>query len=186
MGLAPKTAIIIREDMEIETPIDEVEIDDVILVKPGGKIPVDGIVIEGNTAIDESMLTGESMPVDKKSGDAVYAASINKNGVIQFRATKIGGDTALAQIIKLVEDAQGSKAPIAQMADIVSSYFVPIVFLIAVLAFSRLVFHGPYFSVFDDHLHFSSGNRLPMRPWPGNANRYYGWHRKGSGVWHSD
>jgi len=142
MGLAPKTAIVIRDGAEIETPIDEVEIDDVILVKPGGKIPVDGIVIEGNTAIDESMLTGESMPIDKKSGDMVYAASINKNGVIQFRATKIGGDTALAQIIKLVEDAQGSKAPIAQLADIVSSYFVPIVFVIAVLAFAGWYFTG--------------------------------------------
>lgn len=145
MGLAPKTAVVIRDGVEIETPIDEVEIDDVILVKPGGKIPVDGIVIEGNTAIDESMLTGESMPIDKKSGDAVYAASINKNGVIQFRATKIGGDTALAQIIKLVEDAQGSKAPIAQLADIVSSYFVPIVFVIAVLAFAGWYFTGHTF-----------------------------------------
>ncbi|MBC3898149.1 heavy metal translocating P-type ATPase [Acetobacterium malicum] len=145
MGLAPKTAIVIRDGTEIETPIDEVEIDDVILVKPGGKIPVDGVVIEGNTAIDESMLTGESMPIDKKSGDMVYAASINKNGVIQFRATKIGGDTALAQIIKLVEDAQGSKAPIAQLADIVSSYFVPIVFVIAVLAFAGWYFTGHTF-----------------------------------------
>lgn len=145
MGLAPKTAIVIRDGTEIETPIDEVEIDDVILVKPGGKIPVDGIVIEGNTAIDESMLTGESMPIDKKSGDAVYAASINKNGVVKFRATKIGGDTALAQIIKLVEDAQGSKAPIAQLADIVSSYFVPIVFVIAVLAFAGWYFTGHTF-----------------------------------------
>ncbi|WP_026393864.1 heavy metal translocating P-type ATPase [Acetobacterium malicum] len=145
MGLAPKTAIVIRDGAEIETPIDEVEIDDVILVKPGGKIPVDGIVIEGNTAIDESMLTGESMPIDKKSGDMVYAASINKNGVVQFRATKIGGDTALAQIIKLVEDAQGSKAPIAQLADIVSSYFVPIVFVIAVLAFAGWYFTGHTF-----------------------------------------
>jgi len=135
MGLAPKTAIVIRDGIEFETPIDEVEIDDVILVKPGGKIPVDGVVLEGNTAIDESMLTGESMPIDKKAGDKVYAASINKNGMIQFRATKIGGDTALAQIIKLVEDAQGSKAPIAQLADIVSGYFVPIVFAIAVVAF---------------------------------------------------
>lgn len=145
MGLAPKMALVIRDGVEIETPIDEVEIDDVILVKPGGKIPVDGIVIEGNTAIDESMLTGESMPIDKKSGDAVYAASINKNGVIKFRTTKIGGDTALAQIIKLVEDAQGSKAPIAQLADIVSSYFVPIVFVIAVLAFAGWYFTGHTF-----------------------------------------
>ncbi|MDF2819622.1 MAG: copper-translocating P-type ATPase [Clostridiales bacterium] len=134
MGLAPKTAIVIQDGKEIELPIDEVEIGDVILVKPGEKIPVDGVVIEGHTAIDESMLTGESMPVDKKSGDKVFAASINKNGMIQFKATKVGGDTALAQIIKLVEDAQGSKAPIAQMADIVSGYFVPIVCVIALIA----------------------------------------------------
>lgn len=142
MGLAPKTAIVLQDGKEIELPIDEVEIGDIILVKPGEKIPVDGVVLEGHTAIDESMLTGESMPIDKKSGDKVYAASINKNGMIQFKATKVGGDTALAQIIKLVEDAQGSKAPIAQMADIVSGYFVPIVCLIAVIAFSAWLIAG--------------------------------------------
>lgn len=135
MGLAPKTATVLQEGSEIEVPIDEVEIGDVILVKPGEKIPVDGEVLFGHTAIDESMLTGESMPIDKKIGDKVYAASINTNGMIHFRATKVGNDTALAQIIKLVEDAQGSKAPIAQMADIVSGYFVPIVVAIATLAF---------------------------------------------------
>lgn len=134
MGLAPKTAIVIQDGKEIELPIEEVEVQDVILVKPGEKIPVDGIVLEGLTAIDESMLTGESMPVEKKPGDRVYAASINKNGSIRFKATKVGSDTALAQIIKLVEDAQGSKAPIAQLADTVSGYFVPIVFGIALLA----------------------------------------------------
>ncbi len=134
MGLAPKTAIVIQDGNEVELPIDEVEIGDIILVKPGEKIPVDGIVLEGYTAIDESMLTGESMPVDKKAGDSVYAASMNKNGMIQFKATKVGGDTALAQIVKLVEDAQGSKAPIAKMADVVSGYFVPTVCLIALIA----------------------------------------------------
>ena len=134
MGLAPKTAIIIQDGLEKEIPIDEVEIGDIIIVKPGAKIPVDGTVLEGHTAIDESMLTGESMPVDKKAGDMVYAASLNTNGTIQFRAEKIGSDTALAQIIKLVEDAQGSKAPIAKMADIVSGYFVPIVCIIALVA----------------------------------------------------
>ncbi|MBR0598744.1 heavy metal translocating P-type ATPase [Sinanaerobacter chloroacetimidivorans] len=135
MGLAPKTAVVLRDGKEYEVPIDEVEIGHVILVKPGEKIPVDGVVLEGNTSIDESMLTGESIPIEKKAGDPVYAASINKNGMIKFQATKVGGDTALAQIIKLVEEAQGSKAPIAQMADIVSGYFVPIVFVIAVVAF---------------------------------------------------
>ncbi|GHU65716.1 copper-translocating P-type ATPase [Spirochaetia bacterium] len=134
MGLAPKTAIIIENDIEKEIPIDEVIPGDIIVVKPGAKIPVDGVVTEGHTAIDESMLTGESMPVDKKAGDKVFAATINSNGVIQFKAEKIGSDTALAQIIKLVEDAQGSKAPIAQLADIVSGYFVPIVCLIALVA----------------------------------------------------
>jgi len=134
MGLAPKTAIILQGGAEKEIPIDEVEIGDVIVVKPGAKIPVDGSVTDGRTSIDESMLTGESMPVDKKPGDPVYAASLNTTGTIQFKAEKIGSDTALAQIIKLVEDAQGSKAPIAQMADIVSGYFVPIVCAIALAA----------------------------------------------------
>ncbi|MPM03148.1 Copper-exporting P-type ATPase [bioreactor metagenome] len=133
MGLAPKTAIIIQSGAEKEIPIDEVEIGDIIVVKPGAKIPVDGTVVEGHTSIDESMLTGESMPVDKKDGDTVYAASLNTTGTIQFKAEKIGSDTALAQIIKLVEDAQGSKAPIAQMADIVSGYFVPVVCIIALV-----------------------------------------------------
>ncbi|MGE5495950.1 MAG: heavy metal translocating P-type ATPase [Burkholderiales bacterium] len=142
MGLAPKTAIIVQDGVEKEIPIDEVEIGDIIIVKPGAKIPVDGTVLEGHTAIDESMLTGESMPVDKKAGDMVYAASLNTNGTIRFRAEKIGSDTALAQIIKLVEDAQDSKAPIAKMADIVSGYFVPIVCVIALLAGAAWFFGG--------------------------------------------
>ena len=142
MGLAPKTALIIVEGQEIERKIEDVVVGDVILVKPGSKIPVDGEVIQGETTIDESMLTGESMPVSKRSGNKVYAASINKNGVIQFRATKVGADTALAQIIKLVEDAQGSKAPIAKLADVVSSYFVPIVMVIATIASFAWYFSG--------------------------------------------
>ncbi|WHH61530.1 heavy metal translocating P-type ATPase [Petroclostridium sp. X23] len=142
MGLAPKTALIIQDGKEIEIPIEEVEAGDIILVRPGQKIPVDGEVIEGNTSIDESMLTGESIPVEKKPGDKVIGASINKNGSIKFKATKVGSDTALAQIIKLVEDAQGSKAPIAQMADIVSGYFVPVVFIIAVVSALAWYFTG--------------------------------------------
>ncbi|WP_124066659.1 heavy metal translocating P-type ATPase [Clostridium sp. E02] len=134
MGLAPKTAIILMDGVEKEISIDEVEIGDIILVKPGDKIPVDGVVLGGHTSIDESMLTGESMPVDKTEGDPVYAASINTTGTIQFKAEKIGSDTALAQIIKLVEDAQGSKAPIAQLADVVSGYFVPVVCVIALVS----------------------------------------------------
>jgi Cu+-exporting ATPase len=142
MGLAPKTALILQEGAEKEIPIDEVEIGDLVVVRPGAKIPVDGTVTEGRTAIDESMLTGESMPVDKQAGDPVYAASLNTTGAIRFRAEKVGGDTALAQIIKLVEDAQGSKAPIAQMADIVSGYFVPAVCVIALLSGLAWYFFG--------------------------------------------
>ncbi len=134
MGLAPKTALVIQDGQEIVISVDEVEVGDILIVKPGEKIPVDGEVVQGHTAIDESMLTGESIPVEKNAGSSVYAASINGNGSIQFRATKVGADTALAHIIKLVEDAQGSKAPIAQMADIVSGYFVPIVFGIALFS----------------------------------------------------
>ncbi|MDR2659438.1 MAG: heavy metal translocating P-type ATPase [Spirochaetaceae bacterium] len=138
MGLAPKTATIVVDNgggiTEKEIAIDEVVPGDIILVRPGEKIPVDGTVVDGQSAVDESMLSGESMPVDKKSGDPVYGATINANGVLRFRAEKVGGDTALAQIIKLVEDAQGSKAPIAQLADVVSGYFVPIVCAIALIA----------------------------------------------------
>ena len=134
MGLAPKTAIVIHDGKEIVIPIEEVEVGDIILVKPGEKIPVDGEVTEGRTSIDESMLTGESIPVEKNPGDTVIGASINKNGTIKFKATKVGKDTALSQIIKLVEDAQGSKAPIAKMADIIASYFVPVVIAIAIIA----------------------------------------------------
>lgn len=134
MGLAPKTAIVIQDGKEILMPIEEVEVGDILLVKPGEKIPVDGEVLEGSSSVDESMLTGESIPVEKKAGDKVIGASINKNGLLKFKATKVGSDTALAQIVKLVEDAQGSKAPIAQMADIVSGYFVPIVFAIAIIS----------------------------------------------------
>ncbi len=133
-GLQPKTAIIIDGESETVIPIEEVESGDVILVRPGDKIPVDGVVVKGSTSIDESMLTGESIPVTKKTGDEIFGASINKNGTIHFKATKVGKDTALSQIIKLVEDAQGSKAPISRMADIISGYFVPIVISIAVLS----------------------------------------------------
>ncbi|WP_270647100.1 heavy metal translocating P-type ATPase [Paeniclostridium hominis] len=142
MGLQPKTAIVVKNNEEIEIPIDEVEEGDIIVVKPGSKIPVDGVVIEGHTSVDESMLTGESMPVSKKVGDRVTGASINKNGNIRFKADKVGDDTALAQIIKLVEDAQGTKAPIAKLADTVSGYFVPAVLTIAVISALAWFFIG--------------------------------------------
>ncbi len=135
MGLVPKTALVIDENgNEREIPVDDVTVGDIIVVKPGSKIPVDGIIIDGKTSVDESMLTGESMPVSKKVGDKLTGASINKNGTVKFKAEKVGKDTALAGIIKLVEEAQGSKAPIAKLADVVSGYFVPIVVLIALIA----------------------------------------------------
>ena len=134
MELAPKKASVIRDGKEIEISVEEVIVGDFIIVRPGEKIPVDGEVTEGITSVDESMLTGESMPIEKTIGASVTGASINKNGSIKFKATKVGRDTALAQIIKLVEDTQGSKAPIAKMADIVAGYFVPIVMGIAFLS----------------------------------------------------
>nr|WP_286676540.1 heavy metal translocating P-type ATPase [Peribacillus asahii] len=135
MGLQAKTALVIRNGEELEIPLEEVIVGDTLLVKPGEKVPVDGEVIEGNSAVDESMLTGESIPVDKTIGDAVIGSTINKNGFLKVKATKIGRDTALSQIIKVVEDAQGSKAPIQRLADQISGVFVPIVVGIALLTF---------------------------------------------------
>lgn len=134
MGLAPKSANVIRAGAEVSIPVDTVQVGDIIVVRPGEKLPVDGIVTEGMTSVDESMLTGESIPVEKQTGDKVIGASINKNGTIRFQATKVGKDTALSQIIKLVEDAQGSKAPIAKLADTISGIFVPIVIGLAILS----------------------------------------------------
>jgi P-type Cu+ transporter len=135
MGLQAKTAHVIRNGDELEISTDDVKIGDIVLVRPGEKIPVDGVVIEGFSAVDESMLTGESMPVEKRSGDVVIGATLNKLGFLKFEATKVGKETALSQIIHLVEEAQGSKAPIQKMADKVSEIFVPIVIGIAVLTF---------------------------------------------------
>lgn len=132
IGLQPKTAIVIRNGEEVQIPISDVKVGDVIIVKPGQRIPVDGIVVDGSSSVDESMITGESIPVEKKRGDKIIGATINKHGSFKFKATKIGKDTVLNQIIKLVEDAQGSKAPIQRLADKVSSYFVPAVIVIAV------------------------------------------------------
>ncbi len=134
MGLKPRTATVLQDGKEIELPIDEVEPGDILLVRPGERVPVDGTVLSGASAVDESMLTGESIPVDKGPGSAVTGGTINKNGALTFRAERVGADTALSRIIKLVEDAQGSKAPIARLADVISGIFVPVVFGIAVLS----------------------------------------------------
>ncbi|HSG25526.1 MAG TPA: copper-translocating P-type ATPase [Anaerolineales bacterium] len=135
MGLQAKTARIVRDGEELEVPSDEVVVGDLVLVRPGEKIPVDGVVVEGRSTVDESMLTGESLPVSKGPGETVIGATLNKVGLLKFEATKVGKETALAQIIRLVEDAQASKAPIQQLADKVSSVFVPVVIAIAAVTF---------------------------------------------------
>jgi len=144
MGLQPKTARIIRDGKEMDIPVEEVLVGDKVLVRPGEKIPVDGVVKEGKSAVDESMITGESIPVSKEPGDEVIGATINKTGSFKFQATKVGKDTALAQIIKLVQDAQGSKAPIQRLADVISGYFVPIVISIAIATFIIWFNFGPF------------------------------------------
>lgn len=134
MGLTPKNALVERDGKEIVIPIEDVVVGDIIIVRPGERMPVDGVVVSGNTSVDESMLTGESIPVEKGVGDKIVGASINKFGSIKYRATKVGSDTVLAQIIKLVEEAQGSKAPISKLADVISGYFVPIVIILAIIS----------------------------------------------------
>ncbi|MGL6064178.1 MAG: heavy metal translocating P-type ATPase [Fusobacteriaceae bacterium] len=134
INLAPKTARLEKDGKEVIVLLEDVKVGDIIIIKPGEKIPVDGVIIEGNTFIDESMLTGESIPVEKNVGSNIIGASINKNGTAKYKATKVGNDTALAQIIKLVEEAQGSKAPIAKLADIVSGYFVPVVIVLSIVS----------------------------------------------------
>lgn len=136
IGLQAKTARVIRDGKEVDIPIEQVAIGDVIRVRPGEKIPVDGILLEGESAVDESMITGESIPVEKQKGDTVVGATMNKTGTFTYKASKIGQDTMLAQIIKLVQEAQGSKAPIQRIADVISSYFVPIVIMLAIATFA--------------------------------------------------
>ncbi len=143
IGLQAKTAKVIRNGKEEDIPIEDVTVGDVVIVRPGEKIPVDGMIIEGYSAIDESMITGESMPVEKKKGDVVIGATINKTGSFRFQATKVGKETALAQIIKMVQEAQGSKPPIARLADVIASYFVPAVIIISVITFIVWYIFGP-------------------------------------------
>lgn len=143
IGLQAKTARVVRHGVEVEIPVEDVEVGDIVVVRPGEKIPVDGVIVEGFSAVDESMITGESLPVDKKVGDEVVGATMNTTGSFKFRATKVGKDTALAQIVKMVQDAMGSKAPIARMVDVVSSYFVPTVMIVSILTFLTWLNFGP-------------------------------------------
>lgn len=136
-ALSPKTASVLQADgTEIQVPVDEVEVGDILIVRPGERVPVDGVIIEGFSAIDESMLTGESIPVDRQAGDAITGGTVNGHGMLKMRATRVGSETALAQIIRMVEEAQGSKAPIQRLADVVSYYFVPAVLVVAVVTFA--------------------------------------------------
>jgi Cu+-exporting ATPase len=143
MGLQPRTARVVREGHERDIPIEDVEAGDLIIVRPGEKIPVDGVVRSGNSTVDESMLTGESLPLDKKSGDAVIGATINRTGMFTFEATKVGRDTMLSQIIRMVQEAQGSKAPIQRLADYISSIFVPAVISLGIITFGLWYAFGP-------------------------------------------
>ena len=143
MGLQPRTARVVRDGREQDIPIEDVEAGDLIIVRPGEKIPVDGIVRDGSSTIDESMLTGESLPVDKKTGDTVIGATMNKTGSFTFEATKVGRDTMLSQIIRMVQEAQGSKAPVQRLADYISSIFVPTVISIGLVTFAMWYFFGP-------------------------------------------
>ena len=134
INLAPKTAVVLKEGKEITVPVENVMTDDILIVKPGGSIPVDGVITKGSTTIDESAITGESIPVEKKEGDIVMTSTINTSGTFEFKATKVGDDTTLANIIRLVEEASSSKAPIAKLADKISGIFVPTVIMIALIA----------------------------------------------------
>ncbi len=143
IGLQAKTARVIRNGQEVDIPVEEVLVEEVVVVRPGEKIPVDGEIIEGSSAVDESMVTGESLPVEKKVGDEVIGATINKTGAFKFRATKVGKDTALANIIRMVQDAQGSKVPVQRIVDVVSGYFTPSVAILAILGFMVWYTFGP-------------------------------------------
>ena len=142
INLQAKTALVLREETEVEIPLEEVQVGDTIIVKPGTKVPVDGTIIEGSSSVDESMISGESIPVDKKTGDFVIGSTINKQGHFLFKATKVGSDTMLAQIVKMVEEAQGSQAPIQNLADKISAIFVPIVLIIAVVTLIAWILIG--------------------------------------------
>jgi len=143
IGLQAKTARVLRDGKETDILIEEVKIGDIVRVRPGEKIPVDGLIVSGNSSIDESMITGESIPVEKFKGDTVIGATMNKTGTFTYKATKVGKETMLAQIIKLVEEAQGSKAPIQRLADVIASYFVPTVIILAIITFVVWFIFGP-------------------------------------------
>ncbi len=181
IGLQPKTARVIRNGNEVDIPVGEVTIGDIVVVRPGEKIPVDGIVREGYSSVDESMVTGESLPVEKKTGDTAIGATINKTGTFKFEATKVGKDTVLAQIIRLVQEAQGSKPPIARMVDVIASYFVPVVISISIITFIVWYFLRPSSSpdLCFSKLYRCTHHRLSMCLRVGHSDLHHGWNREG-------
>ncbi len=152
LGLQAKTALVLRDGKQVEIPIEQVVVGDIFIVKPGQKIAVDGEIIEGSTSIDESMITGEAIPVDKKLGDSVIGSTINKQGSLQVRAIKVGSETMLSQIIKMVEEAQGSKAPIEHLADQISAVFVPVILVLALITLAIWLIIGSQFMPFSQAL----------------------------------
>ena len=188
LGLQARTARVIRDGVETEIPIDEVVVGDEIVIRPGEKIPVDAIVLAGQSAVDESMVTGESMPVTKHTGDTVIGATINTTGSLRVRATKVGADTMLAQIIRMVQQAQASKAPIQRLADAISAYFVPVVIAIAIATFAVWFVAGPAPALTAGAGVRGGGadHRLPVRAGPGHPAVDHGRHRQGRPRGHPD
>ena len=179
LGLAPKTARVVRDGREEDVPLDQVQVGDVLRVRPGEKIPVDGVVVDGSTAVDESMITGESIPVEKRAGDRVIGATIAAGGTITMRAERVGSETLLAQIVRMVGEAQRTRAPIQRLADRVAAFFVPAVVLVAVLTFVVWAAFGPGAAVRARAGQRRGGadHRVPVRARPGDADGDHGRHR---------
>ena len=187
LELQAKTARVIRGGKEIDVPIEDVVVGDTVLVRPGEKVPVDGVILQGESAIDESVVTGESVPVDKEPGDVVIGSSVNKTGAFTFRATKVGEDTALARIVEMVQQAQNSKPPIGRLVDLISSYFVPTVMIIGILTF-LVVQLRPSARAELCHRHdgLSARHRLSLRPRSRHADQLNGRRGQGSRAWRPD
>ena len=179
MDLAPKTATVLRDGVEAELPVEQVQVGDLLRVKPGGAVPVDGIVMDGASSVDESALTGESIPVEKQSGDKVSAATINQTGTFTMKATGVGEDTALARIIQLVEDASASKAPIAKLADKVAGVFVPAVMAIALVTAIIWLHRNRDSQPRAGGRCVRAGHLLPLCTGPGHSRGHHGGHRQG-------
>ena len=188
IGLQAKTARVVRQGAERDIPVGDVLKGDIIVVRPGEKIPVDGLVTDGYSSLDESMISGESLPVEKKAGDEVIGATINKTGSFRFRATRVGKETTLAQIVRLVQEAQGSKPPIARMVDVIAGYFVPAVIAAAIITFLVWFFFGPEpaIDLRPFELHSGPHHRLPVRHGPCDTDVHNGGHRQGRGERHPD